>query len=257
MGKPQARQDWRFYFTQIFLPVGIWALLFFTRPWTYSLKCTQSAEACTSHTFFALDQLAFHHKSVWHDALSNTIQNSLGVVIFLFPFLLWVCVKFVSKYAPFYSFRQARSDFALLLSATLWNAAFLEGVRLVVQRPRPGVIDNPMTEGLNPYQYTSFYSGHTSFVALASFSVFFILMRFFKRARLSKKATTTYTHAQKYMLTFVLVLSLAATTLTGVLRVMGGRHYPTDTLVGALVGFGIAWLIQAKPHQKQWVRSVS
>jgi membrane-associated phospholipid phosphatase len=85
-----------------------------------------------------------------------------------------------------------------------------------------------MGDGANINQYTSFYSGHTSFVAYATLmSALWIRSRFGKSHFYTKMAWMSW---------------IGITLLTATLRILGGRHYPTDTMVGTVAGTCIAFV---------------
>jgi membrane-associated phospholipid phosphatase len=192
------------------LPGLLYVALFLMRPIWFQAICGSHPESCALASVNEFDQLAFKFGSVFADFCSNIVQNSVGTLAFLLPWILRV---------P--SGLSIRLNLTLL-SITAWNGVTVEIVRALVQRPRPLVYASPLTDGANIHQYTSFYSGHTSFVTLATlFSLLWV------SALLPGKKKTRLTLAILFP-----VLSL----LTGILRVAGGRHYPTDVLGGMVFG---------------------
>lgn len=74
----------------------------------------------------------------------------------------------------------------------------------------------------------SFFSGHTS---ISFASVVFLAQ------------TYATLHPDSRWKTVVWCTGLSAATLTGVLRILSGKHFPTDVIVGALVGSFIGFVI--------------
>ncbi len=197
-----------FLFTLI--PGGLYAALFLMRPFWFRPVCGMEPELCTRAGVNGFDQLAFQYGSVFADFCSNIVQNTMGALAFLLPWVLRVPRQVAIRLN------------LLLLSITAWNGVLLEVVRGLVQRPRPLVYASPLTDGANIHQYTSFYSGHTSFVTLAlCFSLLWVgqILPGHRKTRIA-----------------LLVLFPAASLLTGALRVIGGRHYPTDVIGGLVFG---------------------
>jgi undecaprenyl-diphosphatase len=92
---------------------------------------------------------------------------------------------------------------------------------LIFQRPRPFVYLDPLQRGIDPAHYTSFYSGHTSFAAAMGVSVLILLWK------------------RKVPLPFLAVLVVFIQVLvfsTGYFRIMAGRHFLTDVIVGGIAG---------------------
>lgn len=208
-------------FYLLLLPILIWACLFLIRPYTYSSWCAIEPTPCLKAAINSVDQFAFNYGDIRSDFYSNILQNTVGVIAFLFPALLYAIRR---------DREQAAQNLALIAATTAWNGALLETARLMVQRPRPMVFNSPMIEGLNVHQYTSFYSGHTSFVALATVSIFFMVRQSFSNRFLYQG--------------FAIVAAVIATAATGALRVHGGRHFPSDVIFGALAGLWIAVILQ-------------
>lgn len=74
--------------------------------------------------------------------------------------------------------------------------------------------------------YASFYSGHTATIAATSFSLAH-MVAFGEERPGAARVLVPY------------AVATAATATMGALRVQAGRHFPTDVLVGGLVGAGI------------------
>jgi len=203
----------------VLVPALIYLGLFLARPWWFHPWCSVQPTPCTLDSLSALERYSFSYRSVMADFISNLIQNGLGLFAFIFP---WV---FISERTPETAFRLNLA----LLAGTAWNGVMLELVRGIIQRPRPLVYLNPMAEGTNIDQYTSFYSGHTSFVALA---LFFLVM-----------ISSTYNIKPFWTRGRLTLLYLLGTALMASLRVIGGRHFLTDTLAGAAFGTLGAYLI--------------
>jgi membrane-associated phospholipid phosphatase len=90
-----------------------------------------------------------------------------------------------------------------------------------VQRPLPVTYEgDPKYLGAQA-GYRSFYSGHTTTVA-AAFTV------------------SAWTLRWRYgELVWPWIVDGVATVSVGVERVLAGRHFPTDVITGAAVGFGV------------------
>lgn len=218
------------------VPLGFGYGLFLARPWIYRTWCAVEPTPCTMEQVPEWDRWAFAWGSIRADFWSNVVQNSVGTLYFLLP---WLLVLFKR-----WSIRSAFQLELVFLQVMLWNFVGLEAVRAWAQRPRPLVIQSPMIEGLNVHHYTSFYSGHTSFVALACTTLVVLALRLGGNRWNAR-------------MTAFSILAVAFTALTGALRVMGGRHYPTDVLAGALFGTAIAVSI-ARVHLKprpDWANS--
>ncbi len=198
----------------------LWSFMFFTRVYWYSPWCSTHPTPCLSEQVNFLDRIVFQFSNVQADFWSNVIQNFAGLVVFIAPWAL---------------FRKsiALEETLITASVSFWNLAWMEIIRALVQRPRPLVFRDVFGDGANIHQYTSFYSGHTSFVAIATLSFFFMM----KRRYPSLSSLTR----NGLLLTF-----LGLTTLTGMLRVWGGRHYPTDVMAGLLFGTLLTLYFQRK-----------
>lgn len=191
----------------ILLLSGLWIALFFLRSQWYHPWCAVTPTPCTLSSVNSFDQFAFQFGSITADFLSNILQNLVGAFILILP---WVLLKD--------RFKLALKITLFLLILTLSNGVLLEIVRAFVQRPRPLVFKDPMGDGAQISHYTSFYSGHTSFVTLAALGTYLWI----------KELIPENQKAKRYAMIGVLIIPV----MMALLRVWGGRHYPTDTLGG-------------------------
>ncbi len=104
--------------------------------------------------------------------------------------------------------------------------AVTEGTKWVVRRPRPYTYTKRL--GV-PDDDLSFFSGHTSNTAAAAFTL----------ARTLDLAHDLGTWGRVGVYGGATVL----TAVVGVLRVVSGKHFPSDVIVGACVGGAIGFLI--------------
>lgn len=146
-------------------------------------------------------------KSVCLDSLAIFFSEYLGyfLVAILFLFLL----KNSKKYWPMVA--------KGLISAVLARFGFTELIRLFWDRPRP-FVENNVNLLLSHATTSSFPSGHAAFYFALSTIVYFY----------NKKAG---------------ILFLFASFLISISRVFVGVHWPSDILVGAIVGIFSGWLI--------------
>lgn len=123
-------------------------------------------------------------------------------------------------------------DFVVFSQTLLVTGALVTAAKYITQRPLPVVYSGHDPSLLDaPGGYRSFFSGHTAtaFAALSAASM-----------------TLHYRHqagAWPWIVTAVLGTSVA------VERVLAGRHFPSDVIVGAVVGTGIGILIPWLHHR--------
>lgn len=214
-------------FASLIAAVG-WYAAYSCRTSVIQPLCIQSPERCSTQAINALDRLWLINYHAGADYWSFGTQYMAGALAILVP------VNALSRW---------RMEFWILLQATLFNGLINDCIRLWIQRPRPFVYLDPIAQGGAAAHYTSFYSGHTSFAALAGACAFFASRRL---------------HGSLLAQRMVLFSACLLTVLTGALRVMAGRHFITDTLCGALFGVAIAWAVnllhQSPPQQPRAVR---
>lgn len=127
-------------------------------------------------------------------------------------------------------FANMLNDVVVIYQSTL-IAASLSGLSsMTAGRGRPYVYGTtaPVETRSGPEGSLAFFSGHTAMAFALSTSTFWTLQR---------------THPRGALPWVALGLGSAAASSVGLARVMGGRHFPTDVLAGAIVGVGIGTLI--------------
>jgi len=124
----------------------------------------------------------------------------------------------------------------LVMSAEVMAITFgiTNGVKNLVARTRPNVYNPmvPLSERTSSRSRKSFFSGHTSHTAAASFFM--------------AKVISDY-HPNMNKGTKIVLWSVSAyiPVITGYLRVKAGKHFPTDVVAGYALGAFAGWLI---PH---------
>lgn len=122
-----------------------------------------------------------------------------------------------------------------LFRAAAINGVFLELTRLLLRRPRPYVSPDYFINSETAWstQFSSFFSGHTSFAFLASGVLILGVL---------KKHPKFYFFSQQPNPYFILALiSLINAIMTGILRVLGGQHYLSDVLAASVFGMIAAY----------------
>lgn len=116
------------------------------------------------------------------------------------------------------------------LETYLVNAAFTALTKELVQRRRPFVYNPaaPMHKKTAPDATSSFFSGHTSATAAASFMTAKMYADYYPKSRF-----------KPYVWAGAALLPAA----TAYLRVRGGKHYITDVVTGYLVGAAVGILV--------------
>ena len=99
-----------------------------------------------------------------------------------------------------------------------------------VDRPRPLAYNAgaPMSERTDPDARKSMFSAHTTFAFASAVFLSTVCSDYFPGSSWTP---------------FVWAGSLSAATAVGILRVTSGQHFPTDVIIGAVVGSGIGFLV--------------
>ena len=118
----------------------------------------------------------------------------------------------------------------MIIEAYLISGLLTEGFKIGIQRPRPLTYDKPAGDPRLDVtdNYLSFYSAHTSGVFSAGMAY----------------ASTYARHHPDSNLRYAAYGAVVLTgTYIGTLRVLAGKHFPTDVAAGAVFGsaVGLAW----------------
>ena len=165
----------------------------------------------------ALDQTALDNYSTADNVLSDILVTAASV-------------------APFATLldQNVRDDFLTVLLMGTEVALINNGLNTIskalVKRPRPYVYNENVASDLklDPYARYSFYSAHTSNAASLSFFTASIISSYSNNSTVK---TIVWSSA--------IVLPLA----TGYMRYSAGKHYPTDIIVGYLMGASVGYLV--------------
>ncbi len=212
------------------LPALVWVAAVYGRGWGMKPYCSETPQLCSPQLLLPIDQPALGLEATGADALSFATQGLSGVVALGIP-LIWFLFHFKKKDA----LRSLLVDIVIALQITVLNGLCTEVAHWLSVRPRPFVYANPIQAQLFS-NYTSFYSGHTSFAASATLGAALMLLG---------------RQASKYWISAALALCYSLTSLTGLYRVLAGRHFPSDVTVGAIAGFVVATLVALKHRAPQ------
>ena len=140
-------------------------------------------------------------------------------------------------------------DAFVTAETVIWSGVVNEVERRLVRRARPFMYDAGVfpDERKSVESTLSFYSGHTS--AIFAFSV-------------STAYGFTLRHPKSPWNWLMWIGLLSYSSTEGVLRVVSGDHFPTDVIVGALVGSGIGLIVPALhrrrgPLDSPWLTSLT
>ncbi len=194
---------------------------------------TMSTPACNPSSVNALDRLAIGLNSSPARLAANIAAGVVPGAFALFDVFD----------AGIKNWRGWLTDSVVIAEATLWSGAIQDVVRRAVRRPRPYMY----VPGLNPGQREgaeasfSFFSGHTSNTFAMVTAVAF---------------TYTLRHPRSKWHWLVWTAALTAATTEPILRVLAGDHFPTDCIVGAVVGSASGILFPAIHRKRLPIRIV-
>lgn len=214
------------------LPLLLWAVSEgVVNPLISERRCSQQPETCTHETVFWPDRLVFNFEgSAKADGISTIIQYAVGVSAVAVPMVIQIGFIAVRGMNPVAALYQFSTDVVILAQGATLNGLFNSIVRNIVQRPRPLVYKDPRGHGWNSRNYSSFYSGHTSFTAVICVALSLLL---YSRG------------LSGWLVTGFSVAGCTAVFSTAILRVMAGRHFFTDVMAGmifgSLMGFLMVW----------------
>jgi membrane-associated phospholipid phosphatase len=124
----------------------------------------------------------------------------------------------------------AANDVVVIAESALGAMALGNVMTLAVARPRPFLYgtEAPLAERNSTNASFSFVSSHTSFTAATAISTYMTLHR--------RHPGATWPNV-------VLGVGLAATAFVGSARVLGGAHFISDAVAGAIVGVSVGVLV--------------
>jgi len=124
---------------------------------------------------------------------------------------------------------QWQGNFATFANTAIWSAAAAEWMKVLVHRSRPVMYTSSAAYATKVRSsQLSMPSGHTA-IAFATATTYLVISGREHLAHRGRNSVFLYTTA----------LSV------GALRVAAGKHFPTDILVGALLGSAIGWFVPA------------
>jgi membrane-associated phospholipid phosphatase len=223
--------------------LGLWVMLIYNRDFWIKPHCMTSPENCRIEKLWAMDQPAVAQGVGNADGLSFTTQGLAAVVGVSVPTLWQLARVSLGQVSPVAGLIAAGADLLIVTESIALNGFASELTHWITQRPRPFVYQDPLHAKDAP-NYTSFYSGHTSFAAVATLAALLAIA-----GRAAPMGLIWLMSTGAYTLTF----------LTGLYRVLAGRHFPTDVLVAGLAGAAaalfVAWRhrrrsLAAEPHTR-------
>lgn len=189
--------------------------------------CRPDFAQCNDQDLLAIDRWVVEQDgSVEHQRYSDVTQHAsvvwaITILIVLFVFLRRDPIKFWH-------------GIYLTFTASLACVFLNEIVRTIYPRARPYVYRQLESSGYRHGDYTSFFSGHTSFATILVFCTYLIL-----RNQEERKDWIV----PHFVVSGVLVFFTAKN------RVLGGQHFVTDVVVAVLVAI-ITGLLVWKADQK-------
>lgn len=126
---------------------------------------------------------------------------------------------------------RARGNAAVLLNSLAWTAAATDWLKVIVHRNRP-ILYTAAAPGAASLRESreSFPSGHAA-IAFSAATTYLVIAQREHRSHRARNALLLYGGA----------------TGVAMLRVAGGKHFPSDVAGGALLGSAVGWLV-ARVH---------
>lgn len=173
-----------------------------------------SCVPCDPANLLAIDRWAVH-------PVSN--RADVGSDIALYFVAGWTAYAGLGGLPP----EQWQGNFATFANTAIWTAATAEWVKVLVRRPRPVMYSSgaQAATAIRSSQL-SMPSGHAA-ISFATASAYVVVSG---REHLSHRTRNA-----------LLIYGGAVSVST--LRVVAGKHFPTDVLVGALLGTAIGFLV--------------
>ena len=172
----------------------------------------------------SFDRSATENWSTGLSSASHMCLFSLGTA----PFVLYAPFLWTDKWSNYWTIS------VMYLQAATLNFGLTELTKSLVGRKRPYLyntslsIDERMEKAENPSSQRSFYSGHVS-------------ITFCSAVFISKVYSDLNPNSISKYLLWGITLGISSTT--GYLRYAEGVHYPSDIIVGALMGSAVGYLV--------------
>lgn len=213
------------------IPAVAWGAQIHLRPYLFSQVCFDEPGQCQPETVNFLDALSLNHQSRVADHYSFKTQDLSGYLAFGVPLVWHTGMAAMGRLTPAGALATFGVDAVIIAQSIFWNGWIKETTHAISQRPRPFVYTDPVRLGKDPAHYTSFFSGHTSFSAVSNTALVF---------------TLAGRGAPPWLVAAAATLGSLLIFLTGLFRVLAGRHFATDVLTAAVMGIltaaVIAWL---------------
>jgi membrane-associated phospholipid phosphatase len=187
-------------------------------------RCVDQPRLCDPARLPAWDRWSLERQERWAVVADEALQWSVTTLALVVP----VCLQVL----PGPRLAGLTRDWLLLAETAAWNWTATETAQLLSQRPRPPLFNRVVNTkpADRRSQYTSFWSGHTSYVAAMGTALALLARR---RARLRLGVALG-------------VFAVGATLATGAFRILEGRHFLFDVVAGALAGALVACLVATR-----------
>jgi membrane-associated phospholipid phosphatase len=217
------------------LSVTIAAAAVWLLPQSFGREIVKPPCPCDRTAVRGFDSFALGRRSSAADTASNVAVTTFTVA----PILLDALDVHLSGG----SWSSYGIDLVVMLEALTINGALNETMKLTVRRPRPLVYDpvagsDDLTQ---PDSYLSFYSGHTSSTAAVT---------------MAYATTFALRHPDSPALLWIYGGAAVGTATMGLLRVLAGKHFPTDVLAGAAVGSAVGLVVPRLHARNRQVMAV-
>jgi len=201
-----------------------------TEPYTEEELTNNPPDASSINS---LDRGAVHN---WSPSIS-TASDAVLLTVTVLPAL------FLSEH---HTGRDIKTLLIMYAEVFTFNYGLTEIAKSSVNRPRPYVYnpEAPMGTRTGSFSKKSFFSGHTSQTAAASFYF-------------AKVITDYHPTLKKGLKIGLWAFAITVPAVNGTLRVLAGKHFPTDVMTGYVVGAATGFLIPqlhrtpASKEQKQ------
>lgn len=176
------------------------------------------APTCDKSKIFKLDRFA----AGYYDPAWGTVGDIATASTLVAPLLVVALDQGLVK---------GLNDDLVIAEAALISSALQVTVSYAVSRPRPRVYGDeaPLESRTDANAARSFFSGHVANTVATSVATF-----------------CTFQRLNKPGLAYAMLgLGLAGSALVGVSRVGAGSHFPSDVVIGAMVGAGVGVALPA------------